>query len=69
MNDTEILDGMEKHGIQVWPNETKVYKDAAKRINTWTASAIDSRAPGYPVQKTRATLRAALVDTILRLEQ
>ena len=63
MSDTEILDAMEKHGIQVWPDMVKLSAAGTARINTWTSFA-RSRSGGM-VQVTRA----CLVDSIEQLER
>lgn len=69
MSDTEILDAMEKHAIQLWPETTKVYRDAPKQTTAWIAFAVDPAAPGNPVQATRLSVRAVVTDVIEELRQ
>jgi hypothetical protein len=64
MSDTELLDGIERHGISLWPDrESRI--DPNAKISEWNTFA---RGKGNPVQKTRATLRAAVVDTLKQLQ-
>jgi hypothetical protein len=64
LSDTELIEFVEKHGVQVWPQRAR-----ADRFN----KAIVARTPGeilnwtaqYPrpfVQMTRGTFRAAVTD-------
>ncbi len=63
MSDTELVDFVEKHGVQVWPMRGRADKFSKNvrrtpgEILNWTAQ--------YPqpfVQMTRGTFRAAVTD-------
>jgi hypothetical protein len=65
MSDTELLDGIAKYGISLWPDrESRTLIDAP--ISEWNTFA---RAKPIPVQVTRANLRDAIADTIKQLRE
>ena len=67
MTDTELIDAIEKHGISLWPDrESRTNIDS--RVSEWHVFLHNPKDKYNPIQVTRASLRAALVDTLEKLQ-
>jgi hypothetical protein len=68
MTDTEILDGMEKAGISVWPDrESRVHADTV--VSEWNTFCKVPKQATFGINMKRASLRAVLVDTLEELKK